>query len=340
MGSELRLERVLIIAPNWVGDSLFFLPAVDALRQRYPQARFDLLAKPSIAGLLKESGRFQQVHAVPAGAGRLARFWAHWRLRDQRYDLAVVFPDSFSTAFAAFLTGATLRAGRQGEGRSLFLSWGFRLPPRQRERHVVDEYLELAVACGADPQSARQPVLGLSTAGVEERQRLFRENQMEKGLLIGLCPTSAFGPAKQWPAGHWSELARELRARRFQVAFFCAPNELDQVAAMAREAGPGVPVLAPSLAGLAACLASCEAVVANDSGPLHLAAAVGSRCLGLYGPVDPRWSAPVSARADWLYLGLECSPCYARVCPLGHHRCLVDLAPQRVLDSLTSLLKR
>ncbi len=205
---------------------------------------------------------------------------------------------------------------------------------------MVDEYLELAVACGADPQSARQPMLALSTAGVEERQRLFRENQMEKGLLIGLCPTSAFGPAKQWPASHWSELARELRSRRFQVAFFCAPNELDQVAAIARDAGPGIPVLAPSLPGLAACLASCEAVVANDSGPLHLAAAVGSRCLGLYGPVDPRWSAPVSARADWLYLGLECSPCYARVCPLGHHRCLVDLGPARVLESLTGLLKR
>jgi heptosyltransferase-2 len=340
MASELHPERILVIAPHWVGDSLFFLPAVDALRRRYPQARLDLLAKPGIASLLRDGGRFQQVHTVPAGAGRLARFWAHWRLREQRYDLAVVFPDSFSSALAAFLTGATVRAGRRGEGRSLLLSWGFRLPPRRRERHVVDEYLELVVACGAAEQSERQPLLGPSTVGVEERQRLFRENRMEGGLLIGLCPTSAFGSAKQWPASHWSTLARELRARRFQVAFFCAPQELDYVAAMAREAGPGLPVLAPSLPGLAACLAACEAVVANDSGPLHLAAAVGARCLGLYGPVDPKWSAPVSPRADWLYLGLDCSPCYARVCPLGHHKCLVDLEPSRVLDSLHRLLKR
>ena len=249
MRSELHPDRILVIAPHWVGDSLFFLPAVDALRQRYPQARIDLLAKPSIAALLKDSGRFALVHSVAAGLGRLARFWAHWRLREQRYDLAIIFPDSFSTALAAFLTGATVRAGRRGEGRSIFLSWGFRLAPRQRQKHVVDEYLELAVACGAAEQSARQPTLAVSTTGVEERQRLFRENGMEKGLLIGLCPTSAFGPSKQWPPEHWSALARELKARRFQVAFFCAPNELDQVAPMARAAGAGFPVLAPSLPG-------------------------------------------------------------------------------------------
>ncbi len=338
--SELHPERVLAIAPNWAGDSLFFLPAVDALKRRYPKARFDVLAKPGIAALLKDSGRFDQVHAVTVGAGRWGRFWALWKLRDQRYDLAVVFPDSFSTALAAFLSGATIRVGRQGEGRSVFLSWGFRVAPRTRQKHVVDEYLELAAAAGAAPDAERQPTLPVSTAGVEERQRLFRENQMEKGLLIGLCPTSAYGPAKQWPAQHWSELARELKARRFQVAFFCAPNEIEQVAPIAREAGFGLPVLTPTLPGLAACLAACEAVVANDSGPLHLAAAVGARCLGLYGPVDPKWSAPISARGDWLYAGLECSPCHARVCPLGHHKCLQDMLPEQVLNSLTGLLKR
>jgi heptosyltransferase-2 len=340
MRSELHPARILAIAPNWVGDSLFFLPAVDALRERYPDARMDLLAKPGIGALLKDSGRFEQVHSIPAGSGRWGRFWAHWRLRERRYDLAVVFPDSFSTALGAFLTGASIRAGRRGEGRSAFLSWGFRLPPRLRQRHVVDEYLELAEACGAAPESERQPTLAVSEAGVEERQRLFRESVLEKGLLIGLCPTSAFGPSKQWPAEHWSSLARELKERRFQVAFFCAPNELDRVAPMARATGYGLPVLTPSLPGLAACLAACEAVIANDSGPLHLAAAVGARCLGLYGPVDPKWSAPISPRADWLYRAIECSPCYARVCPLGHHLCLAGIEPAQVLEALTGVMKR
>jgi len=134
-------------------------------------------------------------------------------------------------------------------------------------------------------------------------------------------------------------LARQLSALRYQVAFFCAPNELEAVAPLAREAG-GLPLLAPSLPGLAACLAACEAVVANDSGPLHLAAAVGTRCLGLYGPVDPKWSAPRSPRAEALYRGLDCSPCFAKVCPLGHHDCLKGMTVESVLQAFQGLLKR
>lgn len=332
--------RILCVAPHWVGDSLFFLPAVDALKRRFPQARIDGLAKAGIAALLKDSGRFEQMHSLPAGAGRLQRFQAHWALRRQGYDLAVVFPDSFSSALAAWLCGASVRVGRSGEGRDWLLSWGKVLPPRARERHVVEEYLDLARACGAEAGPAeRQPVLGAPAAGVEERQRLFREQGLGSGLLVGLCPTSAYGPAKQWPAAHWVALAKQLKELRYQVAFFCAPAELEAVAPLAREAG-GLPLLAPSLPGLAACLAACEAVVANDSGPLHLAAAVGTRCLGLYGPVDPKWSAPISPRAEFLYRGLDCSPCHAKTCPLGHHDCLVGITPESVLETFQRLLKR
>jgi len=332
--------RILCVAPNWVGDSLFFLPAVDALRRRYAGSEFGLLARPGIAALHKDSGRFQRLHSLPAGAGRAARFAAHWRLRAERYDLAVVFPDSFSSALAAFLCGARVRVGRSGEGRSLLLSPGFRLPPRTRGLHVVDEYLALAEACGAEATAdERQPRLRPGAEGLQESQRLFREHGLGQGLLVGLCPTSAYGPAKEWPAERWSALALELVRRRFSVAFFCAPNELARVVPLARQAG-NAPVLAPGLSGLAACLQACEAVVANDSGPLHLAAAVGTRCLGLYGPVDPRWSAPRSPRGEAIYLGLGCSPCHARACPLGHHDCLVKIDVDRVLDVFTGLMKR
>ena len=338
-GLGLDPGRVLCVAPHWVGDSLFFLPAVDALRRRFPRAGFGLLAKAGIAALHKDSGRFDRLHALAPGAGRLERFRAHWALRAEGYGLAVVFPDSFSSALAAVLSGAPVRVGRRGEGRGALLSWGYALPQRDRSRHVVDEYLDLALACGAeaDPGS-RVPRLTPPAAGLEERQRLFREQGLGAGLLVGLCPTSAYGPAKEWPAEHWAGLARRLKERRFSVALFCAPNELERLAPLAREAG--APLLAPSLPGLAACLAACEMVVANDSGPLHLAAAVGARALGLYGPVSPRWSAPLSPRAEALSLELGCSPCHAKVCPLGHHRCLVDLSVERVLEAFDRGMKR
>jgi heptosyltransferase-2 len=323
-----------------VGDSLFFLPAVDALRRRFPRAGFGLLAKAGIAALHKDSGRFDRVHALAPGWGRARRLALAWALRQEGYDLALVFPDSFSSALAARLSGAPVRVGRRGQGRGPLLSWGWTLPPRDRQRHVVDEYLDLALACGARADAAdRQPRLTPPALGVEQQQRLFREQGLGTGLLVGLCPTSAFGPSKEWPAAHWAALARRLQERRFSVAFFCAPNELQRLAPLAREAG-GAPVLAPSLPGLAACLAACELVVANDSGPLHLAAAVGARALGLYGPVSPRWSAPLSPRAESLSLELDCSPCYARVCPLGHHRCLEGLGVEAVVQALDQLMRR
>ncbi|HTB21123.1 MAG TPA: lipopolysaccharide heptosyltransferase II [bacterium] len=340
MSRALDPQRILCVAPNWVGDSLFFLPAVDALKRRFAGAELDLLARASIAALLKDGGRFDRAYSLPAGTGRWHRFQALWKLRQRRYDLAVVFPDSFSTALAARLSGAGVRVGRVGEGRAPLLSRGYRLPRRDRSRHVVDEYLDLALACGAEADaSQRMPRLAPPSTGMEERQRLFREHGLGAGLLVGLCPTSAFGPSKQWPARHWVELARRLRELRYSVVFFCAPLELDAVAPMAREAG-GAAVLAPSLPGLAACLQACEMVVANDSGPLHMAAAVGARCLGLYGPIDPRWSAPQSPRAQALYLGLSCSPCFAKVCPLKHHDCLETLGVDQVLDAFQQLLKR
>lgn len=338
--SALDPRRVLCVAPNWVGDSLFFLPAVDALKRRFPAAGFGLLAKAGIAALHKDSGRFERVHALAPGLSRVGRLAVPWALRREGYDLALVFPDSFSAALAARLCGAPLRVGRRGQGRDLLLSRAWTLPPRDRQRHVVDEYLDLALACGAQANAAdRQPRLTPPALGVEERQRLFREQGLGPGLLVGLCPTSAYGPAKEWPAAHWASLARHLRQRRFGVAFFCAPAELERVAPLAREAG-GVPVLAPGLPGLAACLAACELVVANDSGPLHLAAAVGTRALGLYGPVSPRWSAPLSPRAEALSLDLDCSPCHGRTCPLGHHRCLEDLGVERVLEAFEQVMRR
>lgn len=330
----LEASRVLCIAPHWVGDSLFFLPAVDALRRRFSGAAFGLLAKPGIVALLKDSGRFDRVHPLPSGAGRWARFHAHWALRKEKYDLAVVFPDSFSSAFAAALSGARVRAGRSCEGRGLLLSSGLRLPRRRRDRHVVDEYLELAEACGAAAVGEeRDPAFTPSEAGAREFRESLKARPAGDGPLVGLCPTSAYGPAKQWPPERWSALARALKSRGFAPIFFCAPDEKKKVESIAAAAG-GLAVLAPTLAGLAAGLKACETVVANDSGPLHLAAAVGARCLGLYGPVDPAWSGPRSPRARSLYLDLDCSPCHARVCPLKHQDCLRRISVERVLAAL------
>ncbi len=334
------VDRILIIAPNWVGDSLFMLPAVSSLRRRYAAARFTLLARPGICALMAGSPLFDE--RVPLlGRGRLARFAAHWALRSRRFDMALVLPPSFSSGLAARLSGARLRYGFGGQGRWLWLNR--RLPAAQadRSRPVAEEYLDLARLAGAEPEPQdRQPRLPVTQEGAEEQNRLFREQGLAPGpTLIALCPTSAFGPSKRWPARHYAALARKLKELRYQPYVLAAPQEAQEARALSELAG-GLPVLLPGLPGLAACLEKSAAVVANDSGPLHVAAAVGARALGLYGPVDPKWSAPQTHRASVLYRGEPCSPCHAQDCPLKHHDCLEKILPEEALAALMELLKR
>ncbi|MGH7442686.1 MAG: lipopolysaccharide heptosyltransferase II [bacterium] len=332
-------SRVLCVAPNWLGDGLFCLPAVDALRRRFPAASFDLLARAGLAGLLGVSGRFQGTHVLDPEDGRGGRLRAQWGMRHEGYGLAVVFPDSFSAGLGAWLTGARERVGRSGEGRSPFLTRRLPKRPARGRVHVVDEYLALAEACGASAVGLeRVPTFHAPERGLEERQRIFRELGLGAGLLVGLCPTAAYGPAKQWPLEFWDALALELRERRFSVVLFCAKSERGPLEALAR--ARGLPLLSPSLPGLAACLAACEVVVANDSGSLHLAASLGVRSLGLYGSTNPRWTGPLGPRTEALSLELACSPCYAKVCPLGHLNCLRTLSVERVLESFSEILKR
>lgn len=338
MDTALNPKALLLVAPNWVGDSIFMLPAVTALRRRHPQAAFTLLAKPSILALHRGSPLFDAFEALE-GRDYLSRFASQFRLRGRRFDMALVFPPSFSSAFGAFLTGSKNRIGRSGEGRGIFLSR--RLPKAARDRHVSDEYMDLARLGGAEPLNEDKSVrLPLTQEGAEEQSRLFRERGLLAGpQLVALCPTSAFGPSKCWPPENFAALAALLRARRFQPYLLGAPNESAALQRISDAAG-GLPMLTPGLPGLAACLAASGVVVANDSGPLHIAAASGARCVGIYGPVDPRWSAPLSHRAQLLYSGEPCSPCFKPVCPLGHHDCMRHIAPEGVFAAIEDLLKR
>jgi heptosyltransferase-2 len=336
--SALDPKRVLIVAPNWVGDSIFVLPAVTALRRRFASAKFCLLAKPSIIALHRASPIFDSFEPL-LNSGRWGRFVTQWELRKDRFDLAIVFPPSFSSALGAFLSGARVRVGRRGEGRGVFLN--MRLPRAQRNRHVSEEYLDIARLLGAEAQENDKILqLPLTEEGIQERDGLFREAGLESGpRLIALCPTSAFGPSKCWDPENYAALARRLQEQGFQPFLLGAPDELDTLHPIAKEAGM-LPILLPSLAGLAACLAAAGLVVANDSGPLHVAAAVGTRTVGLYGPIDPKWSAPMGAHSKVLYTNEVCSPCFKAVCPLGHHACMKNISPEAVMRALQELSKR
>jgi heptosyltransferase-2 len=318
------------------------LPAVQALRQAWPGAEVSLLARAKLCELHAANPLFDRRLALPK-ASYLEAFRFQWGLRREGFDLALVFPESFSSAFGAFLTGATSRVGRIGQARGIFLTRGLPCPGDFRQRHVSLEYLDLAVAAGASaPSALKPPRLPLTPKGRDEQEKTFRTEGLKTGNLAAICPTSAFGPSKCWPPDRFGRLARLLQKAGMQPLLFGAEGEERSLEAARSASGMPLPILKPSLAGLAACLSKMALVVANDSGPLHLAAAVGVPCLGLYGPVSPVWSGPLAPERGKaiLYLGLECSPCHAKDCPLGHHRCLEDIGPERAMGEIRRLLRR
>lgn len=327
------MNKVLVVAPNWVGDSLFILPAVSALRAGHPGAEMVLLASAALCDLHAANPLFDRRLAI-SRKSYLGAFSWQWGMRNEAFDLALVFPDSFSSALGAFLTGARQRIGRSKEGRDFLLTRAPAMPGNARKKHVYLEYLDLAKAAGAGGAGAGLPCLPLTRAGRAEQARLFSAAGLKPGKLIGLCPTSAFGPSKVWPAKHWARLAIMLEKKGLRPVLLGAPWERPALEEINVLSGLASAVLTPGLPGLAACLAAMKAVVANDSGPLHVAAAVGTPCVGLYGPVDPVWSAPLAAKKLIFYSGLECSPCHAKVCPLGHHRCLEDISPDAVATGI------
>lgn len=337
MDTALSPKSILLLAPQWVGDSVFMLPALSALKRRYPEAALTLAAKTQILALHRASPMFSDF--VNTGGTRSARFAALLDLRARNFDLCLVFPPSFSSAFGAFLSGAKLRLGRRGQGRRLFLNRS--LPEAGRQIHVADEYFELAKLAGAEPLPEDKSLrLNVTQEGAEEQNRLFREQGLQSGpQLIALCPTSAFGPSKRWQAEKFAALALKLKEQRYHPYVLGAPHEQSEVKAIAAAAG-GIPVLLPGLPGLAACLAASGVAVANDSGPLHIAAAVGTRCVGIYGPVDPRWSSPLSHRSQIFYSGEACSPCFKAECPFGHHDCMKKIGVDEVYEGVLELLKR
>lgn len=333
------LRRILVIAPNWIGDCLLAQPLLARLQERYPNAQIDALAPPWVAPVLE---RMPQIaRAIPAmlahGELKLGERWRLARtLARDNYDAAYVLPNSFKSALIPLFAGIPRRIGFVGEQRYGVLSERHRLDEKSLVL-MAERYAQLAEPVGNPP---RRP-LARPQLRVDEgnRTRVLASLDLDATKpIVAMCPGAEFGPSKRWPARHFATLAIKLAARGRQVWLF-GSNKDRQIATEIASLSGGI---ARSLAGrteLAAAIdlmSLAELVVTNDSGLMHVAAALGRRIVALYGSSSPDHTPPMADRVIIARLGLECSPCFQRECPLEHFRCLNDLSPQWVLDALAS----
>ncbi|MBX3662522.1 MAG: lipopolysaccharide heptosyltransferase II [Burkholderiales bacterium] len=329
--------NILVVGPSWVGDTILSQPLLRLLLQQHPGAQIDYLAPPWTLPLLARMPEVRQGILNPFGHGALRiaeRRRLGLALRAARYDLAVVLPNSWKSALIPWFAGIPQRRGFRGEARWVLLN-DLRRLDGQALPQMVQRFAALGLPPGSRlPDPLPLPALQSTAAGREAL--LARLGLNPQRPAVAFCPGAEYGPAKRWPEAHFAALARMLAARGFAVWLVGSPKDHPVAETIRQQAGDACINLCgcTDIAEAADLLAESRLVVSNDSGLMHVAAAVGRPLIALYGSSSPRFTPPLSGDARILSLGLGCSPCFKRSCPLGHLRCLNDILPERVLAEI------
>lgn len=329
------MKRILVVAPSWVGDAIMMQPLLRLLRGNDSDVCIDVLAPTWCAPVIRRMCEVASVIDNPFAHGELAltkRWHLARQLRPHRYQRAIVLPNSAKSALLPFFAGIKRRTGFLGEQRFGLINDRPPFSPQSLPR-LVDRYAGLAL--GRPPGAGETPEPKLAIDLAAQQASLERLELSTARPMLALCPGAEYGPAKRWPAEHFAALARRALAGGYAVWIFGSEKDRSASSAIALDA-PGVIDLAghTRLDEVVDLLALARAVVSNDSGLMHLAAAVAVPLVAIYGSSSPAYTPPLSARARILRLEIDCSPCFKRECPLGHTRCLHELAPDRVWEAV------
>ena len=326
-------ERILIVAPSWVGDAILSEPLVALLREPFEEPIVDVLAPPWCAPIYQRMRGIRNVIDNPIGhreLGLAKRRALAKTLRQHAYTHAFILPNSFKSALIPWLARIPRRIGYVGEARGLLLTDVRRLDRKAYPR-LVDRFVALAATPGQLLTTAAAPVLVPDAANGGEAIRALGLSTRRPVAIF--CPGAEYGPAKRWPTEHFATLARRLIDSGYAVWVIGSPND--------QPAADPLAELVPEIRN--ACgrtdlgtaidlLATASVVVSNDSGLMHAAAAVGVPLVALFGSSSPEYTPPLSPLARVARIEIVCSPCFQRVCPLGHFKCMRELSPNVVYD--------
>jgi heptosyltransferase-2 len=333
-----ELRKVLVVVPTWVGDAVLATPLLEAIARAMPASgAIDLLIKRPLRGLLDGMPRLGRVIEWQKSDG----MWSLGRrLRAERYDAGILLPNSFRPAMLLWLGGVRRRIGYARNGRGVLLT--DRLPfPKQRPFRMVDFYGAIGERLGLS--GTRGPMrLYVEAHAREKANALFAGAGIVDGRVVALNPGAKYGSSKLWPAAHFAQVGDALaQDPGTRIVMLAGPGEdalaRDIIGQMHRPA-----VTFPSdqvdLATLKAVVSRLDLMVSNDTGPRHIAAALGVATVTIFGPTHRAWGDSGFARSAELSLDVECGPCMQRTCPLGHHKCMRDLKPADVLAAAERLL--
>jgi heptosyltransferase-2 len=318
------LPQILVVAPNWIGDALMAQPLLARLHEKIPNLYIDVVAPEWVAPVMRRMPEVRGVFLAPFrhGALQLRERWRLGRqLRGTAYDQAIVLPNTWKSALVPFFADIPLRSGYVGESRYGLLNLTYRNARKPMPLH----YAALAEAPGKAPKEPL-PGIRLRTAAHEVASTQEKFNLQPPYAI--LCPGAEYGPAKRWP--YFRELAEGMA---ITPVILGSAGDAESAQDM-----KGVNLVGKTTLDEAIDLiAGAEYAVTNDSGLMHIAAALGRPQVALFGSSSPEHTPPLSAAARALWLKVECSPCFQRECPLGHFRCMRELTLASVRKEIQNL---
>ena len=329
-------QRILVVGPAWVGDMIMAQSLFITLKQRSPDVTVDVLAPVWSLPLLSRMPEVDNAIALPVIHGEFAlskRIRIGRQLRDNAYTQAIVIPRSYKAALVPFFAGIPVRTGYRGEMR-----YGIINDMRILNKGVLTQTVQRQVTLGM-PENAHQPPdipYPKLKINVDNQKRLLIELELtQEKPIVGMMPGAEYGPAKQWPVSSYQELAVTLVANGYQVWVLGSEKERE-IGELIASAGNSVTNLcgATQLEDVIDLIALCDSVVSNDSGLMHVACATGQKVVAIYGSSSPAYTPPLSKNAEVIYRYLECSPCFKRVCPLGHTNCLTGIDSETIFTAI------
>lgn len=337
-------KKILIVGPAWVGDMVMAQSLFKLLKQRDPHVVIDVLAPAWSLPLLARMPEVSSSIVMSIGHGQLhlrERYRLGKQLRQHQYDQAIVLPNSFKSALVPWFANIPRRTGWRGEMRYILLN-DMRYLNKSQYPLMIERFMALAVECDETlPVSYPLPALHISH---ESQAEALAKHELTHPVrpVLALCPGAEFGPAKQWPENYYADIAAAKLQQGWDV--WILGSAKDNV--IAEQINQSLQHRAINLAGKTTLeeavdlLALATVIVSNDSGLMHIGAALNKPLIALYGPTSAAFTPPLNKEAKVLSLKLDCQPCFQRTCPLKHHQCMRELKPTEVLMAIASMEKK
>lgn len=339
--NTIQVKKIVVRSVNWIGDAIMTTPAITQLAENFPDAKITIVVKEWVKDVFISNPFIDDI-IVCNPKNRVGYIRLIKKLRKERFDIGIVFPNSFSSALFLFLLGVKYRVGYKTDCRGMFLNIKTpRTPDLEFEKLRIDYFLNIADLIGKK-QAGRELVLNVSKESEIFAKNFLKGNKVnEKDTIIGFNPGAAYGKAKRWPAKKYAELGNRLiSAYNAKLVLFGGSYDQGLVNMLAKELRNKCVIAAgkTTLQDSIGLVNKCKLFVTGDTGPLYIASALRIPTLAIFGPTNPDTVAIPSEKLQIIYKKVSCSPCFLRECP-NDHRCMEDVSVEEVFAEISRMIK-